>query len=69
MTADPEAGQHLAGRVASPLTDRDERSRAGQHGAHRHGQHHDQSMPSATPVAWVGDLRQVVEQVTALVRR
>ena len=67
VMAHPQRGQHLAGRVAGPLADRGQGPRAGQHRAHRHGQHRDQCVPSAPPVAWVGDLGEVVEQVMALV--
>jgi hypothetical protein len=35
----------------------------------RDGQHRGQRVPSAAPVAWVGDLGEVVEQVTVLVGR
>jgi hypothetical protein len=67
VTAHPEWGQHLAGRVAGPLADRGQGSGAGQHRGHRHGQHRDQRVPSAPPVAGVGDLGEVAEQTTALV--
>jgi hypothetical protein len=67
VAAHPKRGQDLAGRVAGPLTDGGQRPRAGQHRADRDAEHADQWMPSATPVAGVGDLSEVAEQVTALV--
>jgi hypothetical protein len=60
------SGQHLAGHVAGPLADRDQGSWAGQHRGYGHGQHRGQRVPSAASVAWVGDLGEVAEQVTAL---
>jgi hypothetical protein len=66
VAAGPERGQVLAGRVAGPLADRAQGSGAGQHRADRDAEHADQ-LPSATPVAGVGDLGEVAEQVTALV--
>jgi hypothetical protein len=66
VAAGPERGQVLAGRVAGPLADRAQGSGAGQHRADRDGEHADQ-LPSATPVAGVGDLGEGAEQVTALV--
>jgi hypothetical protein len=66
VAADPECGQHLAGRVRCPLTDRGQRSGPGQHCGHRHGQHRGQGVASAAPVAGVGDLGEVAEQVTVL---
>src|SRR6266508_432216 len=60
----PSAARHLAGRVAGPLTDRGKRSGAGQHRGHRHGQHGGKRVPPAAPVAGIGDLGEVVEQVT-----
>lgn len=42
-------------------------SGTGQYRGHRHGQHRAECVPSATAVAWVGDLGEVVEQATALV--
>jgi hypothetical protein len=68
VMAHPQRGQDVAGRVAGPLTDRGQGPRPGQHRAHRHGQHRDQCMPSASPVAWVGHASEVVEQAAALVR-
>jgi hypothetical protein len=52
------------GRVSGPLADRGQGSRAGRHRGHRDGRHRAQRMPSATPVPGVGDLAEVVEQVT-----
>jgi hypothetical protein len=66
VAADPERGQHLAGRVAGPLADRGKRSGTGQHRGDRYGQHGGKRVPSATSVAWVGDLGKEAEQVTAL---
>ena len=66
VAADPECGQHLAGGVAGPLADRGKRSGPGQHRGHRHGQHRGQGVASAAPVAGIGDLGEVVEQVTVL---
>jgi hypothetical protein len=69
MTAGPERGQDLAGRVAGPLADSGQRPCAGQYRADRDTEHADQWMPSATPVAEVGDLGEAAEQLTALVGR
>jgi hypothetical protein len=66
ISAHPERAQHLAGRVAGPLTDRGKRPGASEHGSHRDGQHRNQCVPSASAVARVADLGEVVEQVTAL---
>jgi hypothetical protein len=67
VSAHPKRGQHLPGRVAGPLTDGGQRPRAGQHRADCDAEHADQWMSSAAPVAGVGDLGEVAEQVTALV--
>jgi hypothetical protein len=67
VPAHPKRGQHLPGRVAGPLADRGQGPRTGQHRADRDAEHADQWMPSATPVAGIGDLGEVAEQVTALV--
>jgi hypothetical protein len=67
ITAHPERGQHLAGRISGPPTDHGQGPGAGQHRADRDAEHADQCMPPATPVAGVGDLGEVAEQVTALV--
>jgi hypothetical protein len=40
---------------------------AGQHRADRDAEHADQWMPSATPMAGVGDLGEVAEQTPALI--
>jgi hypothetical protein len=69
VTADPERGQHLPGRVRCPLTDRGQRSGAGQHCGHRYGQHGGKGVPPAAPVAGVADLGEVVEQVTIVLGR
>jgi hypothetical protein len=68
VAAHSERGQHLAGRVAGPLADRGQGCCAGQYRGHRHGQHRSQRVPSAASVAWVGDLGEVAEQVTGLLR-
>jgi hypothetical protein len=67
VAAGPERGQDLAGRVAGPLADGGQGPRAGQHRADRDAEQADQSMPSATSLAGVGDLGEVAKQVTALV--
>ena len=66
VTAHPERRQHLAGRVAGPLTDRGQGAGTGHYRGHGHGQYRAQRVPSAAPVPRVGDLGEVVEQVTAL---
>jgi hypothetical protein len=68
MTAHPERGQDRAGRVRGPLTDRGQRPGAGQHRGDRDAEHDDQRMPSAAPLAGVGDLGEVVQQAAALAR-
>jgi hypothetical protein len=67
VAAHSERGQDLAGRVAGPLADGGQGSGAGQYRADRDAEHSDQWMASATPVAGVGDLGEVAEQVTVLV--
>jgi hypothetical protein len=57
------------GRLAGPLADRGQGARAGQHGSHRDGQHRAQRMPSATPMPWIGDLGEVVQQAPVLLGR
>jgi hypothetical protein len=69
VVAHSERGQDRPGRVAGPLADRGQGSGAGQHGGDRDGQHRAQRVPSATPVAGVGDLGEAVEQAAALVGR
>jgi hypothetical protein len=69
VAAHPERGRHRPGRVGGPLADPGQRPGAGHHRGDRHGQHRAERVPSATPVAWVGDLGEVVEQTTALVGR
>ena len=66
VAAHPKRGQDRRGRVGGPLADRGQGPGAGQHRGDRHGQHHAQRMPSATPLAWVGDLGEGVEQAAAL---
>jgi hypothetical protein len=66
VAAHPERGQDRPGRICGPLADRDQGPSAGQDGGDRHGHHHAQRVPSASPVPWVGDLGEVAEQVTAL---
>ncbi len=67
VAAYPERGQDRLGRVSGPLADRGQGLGAGQHRGDRDGQHRAQRMSSATPVAGVGNLGEVVEQTTALV--
>jgi hypothetical protein len=69
VAAYPECGQDWPRRISSPLADRGQGSGASQHGGDRHGQHRGQRMLSAAPLAWVGDLGEILEQVTALGRR
>ena len=69
VTANPERGQHSAGRVAGPLADRGQGGGAGQHGDHRDGQHGGQRVPSAASMAGIGELGEGVEQATALLGR
>jgi hypothetical protein len=66
VAAYPECGQHLAGRVVGPLADLGKRSGAGQDRSDRDRQHGGKRVPSASSVAWVGDLGEGVEQVRAL---
>jgi hypothetical protein len=68
VAAGPQRGQDLAGRVGRPLADRGQRPCAGQHRADRDAEHADQRVPSAAPVAGVGDVGEVIEQAAALVR-
>jgi hypothetical protein len=51
---------------SSRPADRGQGSGAGQHRGDRDGQHRTQRVPSAASLAWVGDLGEVAEQVTAL---
>jgi hypothetical protein len=69
VAAHPECGQDRPRRISSPLADRGQGSGAGQHRGDRHGQHHAQRMLSAAPLARVGDLGEILEQVTALGKR
>jgi hypothetical protein len=62
----PERGQDRPGRVRGPLADRGQGLGAGQHAGDRDGQDRAQRVPSAASLAWVGDLGEVIEQVTAL---
>ena len=67
VAARPERGQDRPGRVRGPLADRGQGPSAGQYGGDRDGQHRAQRVPSAAPVAWVGQLGEGVEQAMALV--
>jgi hypothetical protein len=58
-----ERGQDLAGRISGPLTDRGQRSGAGEHRDDRDAQHRSQGVPSAASVAWVGELGEVVDRL------
>jgi hypothetical protein len=66
VAAHPQGGQDRLGRVRRPLADRGQGLGAGEHGGDGDGQHRAQRVPSAAPLAWVGDLGEVAEQVTAL---
>jgi hypothetical protein len=66
VAAHPERSQDRRGRVRRPLADRDQGPGAGQHRGDRDGQHRAQRVPSAASLAWIGDLGEVAEQVTAL---
>ena len=59
--------RYMAGRVAGPLAKGGQGPGADQHRADRDAEHADQWMPSASPVAGVGDLGEGVEQAAALV--
>jgi hypothetical protein len=63
----PKRGQHWPGCVSGPFANRGQGSGTGQYRGDRHGQHRAECVPSATAVAWVGDLGEVVEQATVLV--
>jgi len=67
VAACPERGQDHPGRISCPFADRGQGLGAGQHRSNRHGQHRAQRVPSATAVAWVGDVGEVVKQAAALV--
>jgi hypothetical protein len=54
-------------RIRGPLADRGQRPGAGQHCAHRHGQHRAQRMPPAASPSRIGELGEVGEQAAALV--
>jgi hypothetical protein len=67
VAARPKRGQHRPGCVSGPFADRGQGSGTGQYRGDRDGQHRAECVPSATAVAWVGDLGEVAEQATALV--
>jgi hypothetical protein len=65
----PAGAKRLADRlggIRGPLGDRGHRPCAGQHRGSGHGQDRDQRVTAATLGAWVGDNRQVGQQVTGL---
>jgi hypothetical protein len=67
VAAHPEHGQDRPGGIRGPLADRGQGSGAGQHRGDRDAEHADQRVPSAAPLAGVGELGEVVEQAAALV--
>jgi hypothetical protein len=56
VAARPKRGQHWPGCVSGPFANRDQGSGTGQYRGDHHGQHRAECVPSATAVAWVGDL-------------
>ena len=65
----PAGAKRLADRlrgIRDPLGDRGHGPRAGQHRGSGHGHDGDQRVTAATLGAWVGDGRQVGQQVTGL---
>jgi hypothetical protein len=66
IAAGPERGQDRPRRISGPFADRGQRLGAGQHRTDRDAEHADQRVPSAAPVAGVGDVGEVVEQAAAL---
>jgi hypothetical protein len=69
VAAHPERGQDGLGRVRRPFPDRRQGPGPGQHRGHRDRKDANQRVASAASLPWVGDLREVVEQAAALVRR